>query len=86
MPFNSSLLFHYPSSSSSGVLYITYQASLESIEEVARISRPKTMTEEGPRVALEDNDDGKGQEAPAAAQESAEQAGDAKGQDGQKSR
>ena len=43
------------------------------------------MTEEGPRVTLEDNDDGKGQEAPAAAQEDAEQAGNAKGQDEQKS-
>lgn len=43
------------------------------------------MTEEGPRVALEDNDDGKGQEAPAAAQEGAEQAGNAKGQGDQKS-
>ena len=43
------------------------------------------MTEEGPRVALEDNDDGKAQEAPAAAQESAEQAGNTTGQDGQKS-
>ena len=43
------------------------------------------MTEEGPRVTLEDNDDGKGQEAPAAAQEGAEQAGNAKGSEEQKS-
>ena len=43
------------------------------------------MTEEGPRVALEDNDDGKGQEAPAAAQEGAEQADNAKGQAGSQS-
>ena len=44
------------------------------------------MTEEGPRVALEDNDDGKGPEAPAAAQEGAEQASNAKGEADQKSR
>ena len=40
------------------------------------------MTEEGPRVALEDNDDGKGQEATS---EGGEQAEDAKGEEGKKS-
>ena len=42
------------------------------------------MTEEGPRVALEDNDDGKGQE-PAPAQEGTEQGENAKGEEGKKS-
>lgn len=42
------------------------------------------MTEEGPRVALEDNDDGKGQES-APAQEGAEQGENAKSEDGKKS-
>lgn len=78
-------LCFFSSSSSFALHYLTFQASLESIKEAARISRYKTMTEEGPRVALEDNDDGKGQEAPAADQESTQQAGDAKGQDGPKS-
>ena len=41
------------------------------------------MTEEGPRVTLEDNDDGKGQEAPA--EEGEEQAGNANAQSEQKS-
>ena len=40
------------------------------------------MTEEGPRVALEDNDDGKGQES---AQEGTEQTDSAKGEGGNKS-
>lgn len=43
------------------------------------------MTEEGPRVALEDNDDGKGQETTNASQEGTEQTDNAKGEEGNKS-
>ncbi|KAG6997769.1 hypothetical protein G7Y79_00038g075280 [Physcia stellaris] len=43
------------------------------------------MTEEGPRVALEDNDDGKGQESAPAAQEGTEQGENEKSAEGKKS-
>ena len=43
------------------------------------------MADEGPRVALEDNDDGKGQAASETTAEGAEQANNAKGEEGKKS-
>ena len=63
----------------------TDHAKSRDIEKVTSTSRFRTMTEEGPRVALEDNDDGKGQEAPDPAQEGEEQAGSANAQTEQKS-
>ena len=43
------------------------------------------MADEGPRVALEDNDDGKGQAASENAAEGAEQTDKAKAEEGKKS-
>ena len=43
------------------------------------------MADEGPRVALEDNDDGKGQAASETAAEGGEQTETAKGEEGKKS-